>query len=72
MSTSSNKSLESSGEKRRTKEQNSLRASEEDDENKGSFSVLAQMTRFLGTIKENNSAISKTRTNGPQGGSCGL
>ena len=57
MSESSNESLESSGEKRRTQEQNSLRLSEEDDENKGNFSVLAQMTRFLDSIMDKSSDV---------------
>ena len=47
MSTNSKESLDSSGEKRRPQEQNSLRVSEEDDENKGNFSIIAQMTPSL-------------------------
>ena len=72
MLTSSDKSLGSSGEKRRTQEQNSLRVSEEDDENKGNFSVLAQMTRFLDSIMKKSSDISTAGTNVPQSSSCGL
>ena len=54
MSTSSRESLKSSGEKRRTTEPNSLRTSEEEDRNKGNFSIT-QMNPFLDPMMEKGS-----------------